>query len=145
MIEHVWSVLCQNATIDSETGNVSLQNILETLTISGEVTGEIKLPMQYEIFSEWTRTDENQPAKGMMRLFFCDPADECKQQLQLPVDLSEHLFARTRVKSGGLTINEPGRYKFLVELKLDGSDKWEQVAALPLVVNFEPAVHTLSP
>lgn len=138
MIEHVWSVLCHNAAVDAETGSVSLLNILETLIIFGEAKGEVKLPIQYEVFSEWVRADEKQPAKGTMRLFFCNAENECKQQLELPVDLSEHLFARTRVKSNGLVINGPGRYKFLVQLKEDGSERWQPVASLPLVVDFRP-------
>lgn len=138
MIEHVWSVLCQNTVVDNETGSVSLLNVLETITIFGEPKGELKLPVNYEVFSEWVRADEKQPVKGTMRLFFCNPENDCKQQLELPVDLSEHLFARTRIKLNGLTINTSGRYKFLIELKIDGSNQWDLKATLPLMVMFAP-------
>jgi hypothetical protein len=136
VIEHVWSVLCQNSAVDNETGSVSLLNVLETITILGEARGEIKLHVNHEVFSEWVRTDEKLPAKGMMRLSFCNTENECKQKLELPVDLSEQVFARTRIKLSGLTISGPGRYKFIVELKLEGSDRWELKVTLPLMVVF---------
>jgi len=136
VINHVWSVLCQNAVVDNETGSVSLINILETITVFSEAKGEVKIPISYEIFSEWIREENNHPATGMMRLFFCNAQNECKHQLELPIDLREHLFARTRIKLAGLTINGSGWYKFLVELKIAGSDKWELKASLPLMVVF---------
>jgi len=138
VIEHVWSVICQNAAVDNETGNVSLFNILETITILGEASEDGRLPINYEVFSEWVREDENQPAKGTMRLFFSSPGNEGKQQVELPVDLSEHLFARTRIKLNVLKINGSGRYKFIIKLKMDGSDQWELKATLPLIVMFSP-------
>lgn len=138
MIEHVWSVICQNAAVDNETGNVSLFNILETITIIGEAKENGRIPINYEVFSEWVRADEKQPAKGTMRLFFSSPENEYKQQVELPVDLSEHLFARTRIKLNTLKINGSGRYKFIIKMKMDDSDQWELQATLPLIVIFSP-------
>ena len=38
MIEHIWSVLCSRSVIDSETNNVSIQDVIEHIIINAEPT-----------------------------------------------------------------------------------------------------------
>jgi hypothetical protein len=136
MIDHVFSVVCSGSAIDKETNSISIQNVLEQVTLFTNETGIITLPLSLEIFTLWILRDENIHCKGNMQVYFCTPNDECKNLAELEINLTEVLFYRTRIKSQVLQLKGPGRYKFLVKLKQDGSESWETVATLPLIVRF---------
>ena len=42
MIDHVWSLVCSRAVVDTESNNISIQNILERILHSA--TGGLRLP-----------------------------------------------------------------------------------------------------
>jgi hypothetical protein len=138
MIDHVFSVICHSSAIDRETNVVSIQDVLEQVTIYTEETDPIILPIGFEIFSLWVLRDENIHCKGKLQIFYCNPNDECKNQAELEINLSDVLFYRSRIKSSALQLTGPGRYKFLVKLQQEGSTSWDIVATLPFIVRYEP-------
>lgn len=137
MIDHVWSILCNGSSIDSETNVISLFGVLEQITIPANPKGIVKLPINLEIFSLWIRGDEKVPACGKMRVVFCDPNDSCEHHAEMDVDLNNAIIFRTRVRSKGLKLRGPGRYKFVIEFQQDQSETWEKVATIPLLVMYQ--------
>lgn len=136
MIEHVWSVLCQDGAIDAQTNHVSIFNALETLVIFGDPQVINRISIHFEIISSWVRSDEKLASTGMMRLYFCNPEGECNKQLDFPIDLSKSMFHHTRINSSCLMLKGPGRYKFMIDLQEEGGT-WKPVATLPLIITFE--------
>jgi hypothetical protein len=137
MIEHIWSILCNGASIDSETNSVRIFDALEQLTVYTNEEAPITLPIHFEIISLWIRSNELVPSKGKMQVFFSDSSNECKNQAELEIDLSQAIYFRTRVKADGLQLKGPGRYKFIVELKQEDESGWEKVASIPLLVSYQ--------
>jgi hypothetical protein len=138
MIEHVWSVVCNNSSIDEESKTISLLNVLEQLVIYTDATDDLNLPIQLEVFSLWTREEVDMPAKGKMQVQFCDDKNACTKQAEIEIDLSQAVFCRTKMKLFGLKLKGAGRYKFIVELSEDAGATWKKVASLPVQINYEP-------
>jgi len=51
MLEHIWSVLCSRSVIDSETNNVSIQDVIEQITINAEPAENGFLPFPMELIT----------------------------------------------------------------------------------------------
>ncbi len=137
MINHIWSVLCGSSSIDYETSTVSILNAFEHLTlINPPQDKELNIPIPFEMISLWSRDDDNLPCSGMTRVSFIDRKNDVTVLSENEVDLRETQNCRTRMKSKGLRIKEPGKYRFIVELKQEKSDAWQMVAAIPLYVNY---------
>lgn len=139
MIDHVWTVVCSRAVVDQKSNNVSLQNVLEQITISAVPSAGWALPISLDIMTLWARSDFIQPAQGQYRIAFRSPSAAiisgpfCRK-----VDLSEYKRMRDRVTVNSLRVDESGRHTFTVEFQLDGETNWTQVAVIPLEVLFKP-------
>ncbi|MEE8389820.1 MAG: hypothetical protein V3S14_03355, partial [Anaerolineae bacterium] len=123
-----------------DSNNVSLQNVIEQITILADPQPDAVLPIELDIMTLWARTDLDTPVRGHARVTFLSPSGLVSDgPLEFDVDLSKHNRHRCRGRFQGLHISEPGRHAFLVELQQneDGTE-WHQVAAIPLEVNFVP-------
>lgn len=139
MIDHVWTVVCRGSSIDGENNTISLFNVLEQLTIGKTSAAPVQIPIELEIISLWIRKEINTPALGKMRTFFCDPDNSRKKHAEIMVNLSQSVVARTRIRSVGLEIKGPGKYKFVVEYQNQGEPDWRTVASIPILVALKPA------
>jgi hypothetical protein len=136
MIEHIWSVLCSRSVIDSETNNVSIQDVIEHIIINAEPTENGFLPFPLELITLWGRKELDKPAIGTERVAFVTPSGKSSIISESKIDLSKVERHRHRVRLPGLPLSEGGRYYFKVELT-DG-DQDHEVAAIPLVIQFQP-------
>ena len=135
MIEHVWSVLCSRSTIDSESNNVSIYNVIEQLNLAGlGGQGPGLLPMELEVVSLWI-ADEI-PIRGFTRLRLHMPTSVGEPSNEGMIDLTQPGISRfrTRQRMVGLQFEGYGLYWWHVEYRADGTDAWETVARLPLEI-----------
>ena len=137
MIRHVWTVLCSRAVIDIESHNVSIQNVLEQLTVNGAPKPDGKIAIPMELISSWTREEPGVPAAGEGRLSLYLPAGEKKELLTFPIDLAENNRARIRINISELPVPEGGRYLFCTEYRNDEKDSWRLVSQVPLDIIFQ--------
>jgi hypothetical protein len=137
MLEHIWSVLCSRSVIDSETNNVSIQDVIEQITVNAEPVENGFLPFPFELITLWGRKESNEPAKGMERVTFVTPSGKAEVVSEAEIDLSNVERNRHRVRFPGLPISEGGKYYFKVEVK-NGNNNWKPVSAIPLKVIFKP-------
>jgi len=135
MIKHIWSVLCGDASIDRDTNRISLLNILESLTVFGDVEQFKGVALNFEVVSDWEKEDDN-PYEGMMRIKRRMPAGELSEVIKTKIDLTKSHFHRTRIRFNGMPLAGPGRYVFEIDYK-EGEGKWKKAAELPIVINFE--------
>lgn len=141
MINHVWSILCQGSSLDSDSNNLSLFNILETITIYSQSKEEHILPLRFEIVSMWCRDQEGSKGTGKARIYYCLPDHSCSKAAEIELNLSETVFYRTIIKSQSIKVTEPGLYSFYVEMMNEGQSEWQRVATLPLLVKYTPEEH----
>lgn len=135
MINHLWTVVCQHVVIDSQSNNVSLQNVLEQIAVAEEPVPNGLLPVKFEIISLWIRSDLDTPTSGHSRIVFAFPSGKrATVGPEMTIDLSNHSRARTVLRVQGFPIQELGQHIFLVELQDEAETEWHEVAAIPVEV-----------
>ena len=132
MIDHVWSLVCSRAVVDTESNNISIQNILERITVDAEPRPDLAIPVDHEVVSSWTRHDLSAPARGQMRILWVAPSGQTVRSYTQTADLTEHANLRTRVRFPSMPYVELGRHFVCVELQDEGAGAWRRVAAIPL-------------
>ena len=135
MIEHVWTVLCRRAVVDSETNSMSLFDSVEVLQFGiaqpADAPAPEGLPVELELVTLWIRSDRTVPEHSRCRVAVQFP-DNSERQVgeTVEIDLREFERLRSRVHFSGIPFSGSGRYRFLVQLQ-DG-DNWTTVARTPL-------------
>src|SRR5882724_6999464 len=95
MIEHVWSVLCRSSTIDRQTNNISLLEVVEAIRIEWRGFPTVSLtPMK--IVSLWTRDTVNTPARGQARVYVTSPGGHNSLHQVQEIDLRQYRRVRVR-------------------------------------------------
>lgn len=138
MIRHIWSVLCQSASFDSQTGSVSLQNIVEMVTVLGEPSAEKPGVIFAELVSLWWRGLDGASVSGKVRIYYEAPTGERADDIILDLPSSSVPFHHTRLSLPGFPVVATGLYNFYIELKLDDQAEWELVSKIPLIVASQP-------
>lgn len=144
MINHYWTVLCSASTIDKDTNNVSLLNVIERITIFGQSPpkGEVgAVPNPASIVSLWGRSDLNTPERGTVLMII--EFDEGGKPIQtdpheIGIDLSEYQRLRTRLNLNLLPIMGEGRHWIRVSLRHSNEDGWTPVVSIPYEIVFRP-------
>lgn len=134
MIQHVWSVLCSKASIDRETNNISLFEVIEQIQIQGLADEPGVLPCSLELVSLWSRTEPDKPSRGEARIFLRTPRTTNLMPQTQAVDLQQYRRLRSRLVIPSIPIEGPGIYTFVVECREQGREQWVQVASIPLEV-----------
>jgi len=140
MIEHIWSVLCSRSVIDSETNNVSIHDVIEQIIINAEPTENGFLPFPLELITLWGRKELDKSESGIERVSFITPSGKSTVISESKIDLSKVERHRHRVRFPGLPISEGGRYYFKVEM--ENGNQYHEMAAIPLVIQFQPQVNS---
>ncbi len=134
MIKHIWSVFCRSASIDNQTNQVSLFNIIENISVMTALDN-LDLPMHFSLVSLWG-IDGEEKCRGEMRAYYRYPEGNLSRSTELEIELDEaKSFQRTRIDSQGIRLTKPGIYHFIVELQ-QGDEAWVQVADLPFHVVY---------
>ena len=149
---HIWSVLCQSSSVDKDTNNLFLFNILEEITLkqpSGE--GNIKeaemlsskkiiaIPFNFEIVSMLERLDDKEkgPLIKEAELEFTDSYGKSLLRQNFEMNFPKG-FRRLRYKinMNGLNIITVGTYHFHFRIRESKNSPFEEVAKLPLDIKF---------
>ena len=111
-IDHVWSILCANAVVDSESNNLSLFNILEQLTVAPDAQLPATILVFFELVTLWSRTDLEQPGTGWSQVRVLEPQGKSAPLGKTPIDLTQFRRFRNRFGIQGFTITGSGKYIF---------------------------------
>jgi hypothetical protein len=134
MIQHIWTVLCTRSSIDRQTNNISLFEVIEELRVEGLGGQPGVVPCPLELVSLWTRSDPNVPTRGEARITLHTPGGQTPISQTQPVDLQEYRRLRSRARVPGLPVDQAGVYMFVVECRELGQEQWLRVARIPLEV-----------
>lgn len=135
MIQHVWSVLCTRSSIDSETNNISLLEVVEKLTLFGG-RNEGVVPIQVELVTLWSRENLADEESGEARMTCLAPdGTHLVPPTPYTVDLTQFGRTRHRNRINGIPVRGSGKYTFLTELRRD--DEWTAVSRVPLEIAIQ--------
>ena len=99
--------------------------------------GTPAVPLNGDLVTLWSRTNNEVPALGYARTTFETPSGVILIDYQSEIDLTAHNRRRIRGKIEMLPVPENGMYLFKVFLKTEETANWDQVATLPLEVSLE--------
>lgn len=137
MARHWWSTFSGIATIDQETNNVSVINLIEELRVPPppETDNPLSILMRSVVVSLWGRTAPDTPERSLGRARWMDATGQELVSLSYEIDLRNHTRSRIRVNLNEIPIHEPGTYQWQISCAhMDTPDEWEVVACLPVQV-----------
>jgi len=137
MINHQFSLICNRAVVDENSKSISIFDIIEQITVFAEPDQTIHLPLHFEIFSLWMRSEMDTPAKEISRVSLKDPNGISKKHIEVDVDLTKSVFFRSIIRISGIELRCPGIYNFIIELK-QKDEKWKEVSSIPFIVIYKP-------
>lgn len=137
MTRHVWSVLCSRSVIDRDSNNLSLHNVIERLTIRGELEPGTVTRCPMELVSLWSLDESADITQSKARLTLLTPSGTSLGSEEYSMDLSVAPRLRHRTRLDGIPVEESGEYRFVVELQVKDLT-WEQVARVPLSIVVDP-------
>jgi hypothetical protein len=137
MISHHFSLICNHAVIDENSKSISIFDVIEQINVFAEPDQTVQIPMHFEIFSLWIRSDLDTPAKGVSRVSLRDPKGISKKPIEINIELTKSTFFRSIIKFSGIELRGPGKYNFIIELK-QKDEKWKKMASIPFLVIYEP-------
>ncbi len=147
MAVHAWTVLCSRVIIDSRSGHASVIDAADQLILNDTAAGlarelarateankHLVVPVEYDFFSQWKRSDASVAESIEVRIVVVSPAGERKVRANYVLDLKSAPAARLHVKFDRLILRGFGRYLF--ELEEGSGDNWSVVSSYPLDVVF---------
>lgn len=142
-IEHIWSVLCSDVSVDQVTQNVTLFNVIEQLNLkkteldakrkSGE---KIVIPFPFKLVIFFRKIGDS-VFSGDIKCELVDPAGQILGGNENEINFPDIQKDRLRVITGfsGMPIDTEGYYLFRVFVRAKGG-QYEKVSEVPLQIKF---------
>src|SRR3989344_7246346 len=134
-IELAWTILCEKSVIDSESNNLSLQNVIEEVQLHAprgaklgdEVLSKEKVaPFNFELITFWRKLAKDREISKEIQVEVFDPDGKSLGKVGGPLKIAkEHRRLRHRIRFNTIKATIPGEYTFLVSAREDSSGKFE--------------------
>ena len=137
MITHHWTVFCSDYSVDNDSNNVSLYNVIEQIGVAApeDVEWPINVARNGKLISMVSRSVPDAPEQGFLRVEYLSPNDDVIFKSDSPVDLSDNVRFRHIVNLIGLPIAGVGWHHFQISVGPD-EEHLEVVKRLPLDVRL---------
>ncbi len=146
MFKHAWSIVVASSVVNAEDNSMSLFNVMEGIEVaikdpkvekSFKTSKKLALSMPHEVVSYLYRQDDAKRKTIDMRLEFKTPSGAVTTVLKQKVVFEPKVGnMRTRIKSAGFQLTEPGLYYYNIYIPMVDKDEEQLVASLPLTVTF---------
>ena len=147
---HIWTVLCQSATIDAETKDLSMSKVIDGLTLGFDDVNKLQefsakaaekpavAPVESELVMMFKKIDRAQEAAFDVRVRYVDPAGAELQSMEFPLAMEKGTFRhRHRLNVPAIVVSMSGEYRFVVEAKARTDSEYGVIAEIPLDINFK--------
>ena len=146
MVRHVWSVLCAKSSIDKETNNVSLFEVLEQLTVNvgkedvakakeAAVTEGFGVPVDFEIVTLLDREVIKGKLGSALTAEIIDPSGKQLRSFSHAFEFTEgKRRMRVQIRAKGFPVTASGMYRLVIRLTEGAEKKGRVVADIPLEV-----------
>lgn len=140
-MKNIWSILCQESSVDSNTNKISLFNCIDELTMNFAnregINDEPKnIPLSFDLVSLWTK-EVNESDVFKMLIQFFDPSDKELKSFEQDVSFETgKKRLRAIIKVNGFVVTSNGAYKVKLSYKQNDNDKYKLVSELPFDVMF---------
>ena len=145
-IQHVWTILSSGVSVDQDSNNLTLFNIIDQIVIPRNqlvemtiATGEKKpaAPVGFVLVSQWRKLQDNTDANGEVKVELLDPDGIMRQGAEYQINLPGKIERfRSRVQWGGVRVTTSGMYTFKISLKEEGQDEFVPVGEAYLKIQI---------
>lgn len=147
----VWSVLCQESSIDSNTNSISLFKVLEEAQFNLDMNEIDKMkdmpgfdpakpmafPFKYQLVTLWKNVSDNSTLLFNTKLLIKDPKGKVLNEATHDIAFE---IGKDRMRGitnfDGFLLTEPGFYTFSVLAKEAAESSFEEVAEVPVKVSI---------
>ncbi len=142
-IEFIWALLCSSSSIDSETNNLSVTNIIEEISIEEKNLPQnyenIEIGVNFQLVSLIKRKGDTSATIGAdFKLSFTDPDGKILNSTTFPIELiADKARMRQRINIPIIQVTKAGEYNFALEIKLHEADSILDSLKVPLVINIK--------
>ncbi|HRV75920.1 MAG: hypothetical protein H6799_01275 [Candidatus Nomurabacteria bacterium] len=143
MIEHIWTIICKESKIDSDTNSITIIDALENLNFDipeAEVNfqkGKTNLfNVPFEIVSMFYRDKKGRIETHDYYVDIIDPSSKQIGKVEAKIRFEpQHNRMRSRIKFDTIGVTTEGVYKFKLYLKKKG-EKDKLLTSIPLEINI---------
>lgn len=149
-VAHVWTILCQSATIDTVSNDLTLIKTIDELSATfpnadalsafqeAAAKDPVGAPMSCELVTLWKKTDRTKEASFDMRVSYRNPEGKILSTTDIPTVMEPGKFRhRNRLNIPVVPMTGPGEYFFVIEAKANEDKKYELVTEIPLDIVFQ--------
>lgn len=141
----IWVIICSKSSIDVDTNNISLIDVLEEISVSSEIiqntikgkkkTGVI-IPLAFELVSLWEKNTDD-PIDAEIRMDLVDPKGGIIKTDVHPLTMKTKINRlRHRMFNQGLPIQKPGKYVFKIQMRMNKKGTFKTAGETSLEVKF---------
>jgi len=138
-MQHIWSVLCEQSLIDSDTHLISLVNCIEEIEVGYEGTfeGKISVPVKFQLASFWAKDNNTEADELDLKIEIVNPDKNVVISFtnKFPV-AKEFIRFRTRMNIQGMDITMAGRHLIRLLKKEAGSADFAVVSEAPIDIKL---------
>jgi len=139
-VEHIWSILCSNSTLDKDSNNLSLFNLIEQLNVNTKEdlkSGKaFNIPIALEFVSRFKKNIVG-ALNLEVELKIIDPESKTIGTFTKEIDFRKELRNfRLRNRFEGFRVTVPGTYYFEIGIRDKKTDPFTVVCRSPLEVKF---------
>ncbi len=145
-LKHIWSVLCGSSVLDQDTNNLTLNNLIEQVSIKlskedvekkeKEKTKGFAVPVQMQVVVRIMKTAQDVNLAFELKLDLINPSGEIVNSMN-PINIAlKKGLKNVRVRNNipVLFVDKEGEYIIVVSIKEAGESKFTEVDRVPLDV-----------
>lgn len=142
-VRHVWSILCSSSSIDQQTNNLSLYNLLEEITLVKKEINEKKkeakgpyLPIliSFQLITLWEKIEPGL-VESRAKIQLVDPEEKILIESEYDFKIEPHQEKTRYIANlNALPFTTDGMYQFRILLKM--ADGFKQVGTVGLKLKF---------
>ncbi|MCX6702596.1 MAG: hypothetical protein NTW60_01900 [Candidatus Wolfebacteria bacterium] len=147
-IQHRWSIICSGVSIDQQSNNLSLFNIIEQIRIPKNHLVEIKeggekklvIPVPFNLINLWSRASSDVAEKVDVEIKLIDPSGKARKVGAFTLKFDSKI-ERIRSKSqySGIKASSSGVYTFRMYVKEKGQEDFRDIGSVHLNVEILPS------
>jgi len=143
-LKHIWSVLCSSSVLDQDTNNLSLNNLVEQVSIKlskedmekkkKEKTKGFAVPIQLQVVTRIMKRVQDSSLAFELKLDLVNPEGKIVNSMK-PVNIAlKKGLKNIRVRNNipVLFVDKEGEYTIIVSIKEAGESKFTEVDRVPL-------------
>lgn len=141
-MKHIWSIICEDSSIDFEKNSLSMFNCVEEIKLivnqedlKNKNDKKIVIPVKFQIISFWIIDDFNKDNNLDIKIELVDSNKKVISNFENTIKTKKGTKRfRNRTNVNGLPITSNGRYYFNIYQK--ENNKFKLVSELPLDVEM---------